>query len=253
MKTKLLFFLIVTTIIFSCSKDDNTDQVILIQSIYRMYDTLVYSYSNGKVVKKQDIMKNYPDAFSYTYFYTSGRMDSLMRSDGRTFVYYYSNDTLVRIQSRGSDWTTILFKYDANYHVTEQHISYFMSGSHGESYFVDYLYHFKYRNGNIDTCVEYGKPSSTSEFIPYDTITYTYDNKKNPLTIKTDPDIVFIPYAIPKDFRYYNENNLLVEKHSNPYSSDFEVTYQYTYNENDYPVSRTVTNYYGTSSEYYNY
>jgi len=71
--------------------------------------------------------------------------DLLIRSVYRTY------DTLVRIQSRGSDWTTILFKYDASYRVSEQQTSYLIHGSHGESHLVDYLFLFKCRNGNIDT------------------------------------------------------------------------------------------------------
>jgi hypothetical protein len=198
-------------------------------------------------------MQSNPAAFSYNYFYTSGRMDSIIRSDGLTFVYYYSSDTLVRVQSRGSDYTTNLFRYDGNYRVSEQNTSYLIHGSHGESYLVDYLFRFKNLNGNIDTCVEYGRASTSSEFVPYDTITYTYDGKRNPFSVITDPDIVFYPYNLPRDFRYYNQNNLLEEKHSNPNFNIFEATYQYTYNNYNYPTSRAQTNYYGTNTEYYHY
>jgi hypothetical protein len=254
MKANIGFFLLFATIICSCSKDENNEQNLYIKSICRQYDTLEYSYSAGKVFRKQEIMQASPGfEHSWNYLYTAGRMDSIIRNDGLTFVYYYSNDTLVRIQSRGSDWTTILFKYDASYRVSEQQTSYLIHGYHGESYLEDYLFRFKYRNGNIDTCVEYGRPSTSSEFVPYDTITYTYDDKKNPFSVITDPDIVFYPYNLPRDFRYYNQNNLLEEKHSNPYFYIFEATYQYTYNTDNYPTSRAQTNYYGTSSEYYNY
>jgi hypothetical protein len=89
-------------------------------------------------------------------------------------------------------------------------------------------------------------------YVPYDTITYTYDNKRNPFSVQTDPDIVFIPYNLLRDFRYYNANNLLSQTYTNAYSFESETTYSYIYNSDNYPVSRTTTDS-GSWTEYYNY
>lgn len=253
---KLLYSLIILVILMitGCKKSEFSHPVL--SRVSKSNDTTEYFYLHGKLHSKQLINRSNPYYGStIQYVYTDDRIDSMIisqRYGPTSFVYKYHGDTLVQIAETLGHLTNQTFKYNHLNQVTEQTLSYFSQGSHGQYYYVNYLYRFVYRGGNIDTCFQYEAPYGSIHYFLYDTITYTYDNHPNPFSTQVDPDIFFFPYnVVALDFRYRNANNLTIESHTNPSAMVFAASYSYTYNADDYPTSctRNWYDYYGNLTE----
>jgi hypothetical protein len=252
-----LFFIMFT----SCKKDDQGDSMLL-RSVFSTYDTIEYFYTDGRLIKKTSTNKDgFYNFLTIDYSYYGGVIDSILYdtpyAGPLAFIYILHADTLVRIESRGSDHTVIRFFYDNDYQVQAQSYFYFTQGSHGTWYSSDNLFTFQISGGNIVKCIEKYRSDASVPYVTTDTITYSYDDRHNPFSTDIDPDVLFFPYNM-QDFRYRNKNNITSEVHSSFWSPAKKIEYSYAYNSENYPetAERKTTDQFGNVEFYterYNY
>lgn len=262
MKPTLLFLSLILIMFTACKKDENQGDSVMLRSIFSSYDTIEYFYTNGKLTKKvASNIDGFYNSLTIDYIYYAGMIDSILYdtpySDPLTFVYFHHADTIVRIESRGSDHTIINFFYGDDHQVQAQSCFYMTQGSPGTWNSSDHLFTFQFSGGNIVKCIEGYRDDASGPYGTTDTITYSYDDRHNPFSIDIDPDVFFFPFDL-RDFRYRNKNNITSEAHSSAWASARKIEYSYAYNSENYPetVERKTTDQFGNVEFYterYNY
>lgn len=273
---QIILSMLLSISLFNCSKDDTNDdsepQTQNLRPIGYSINASEYSvsynengevtnYSNspsnpGVVIYNSDNKVIQCGRYSYTYN-AQGRISGITEADGSTFVnqestLVYNNEGLIATQ-------TIRFS----------------NASSGDSEFISRTYAYN-SNNQLIYITEHNASSTlhTRDFLTYDsnenmvqrktqrssdginftddqTLNYTYDNKKNPgyeilnniegtsnfsiiylskLTTTTFSNYAFFRLA------YYSKNNVMSTQQIYSTGST-NKTYDYNYNDEDYPVS----------------
>jgi len=246
MKKHVASLFIIVLVIAACQKNNEPNilmqQNYYVNNIYRDFDSTEIFYTSGKVNKKIFRDKYVSDKnITVDYYYHAEQLDSTVHYSAtfnyqKTFIFTYNSKNLIRIHSNDKDSTNYIFKYDSGNQVTEQSFSGYIYGNHGEVVYSEYLFKFRFISGNIVKCEEFFRASPESDYSATDTITYTYDNEKNPFSIFIDPAVSYFPFS-GKNFCYWNKNNIVKEEHTAGYPNSEYSEYVYNYNSSGYPVS----------------
>jgi hypothetical protein len=247
MKKLILVFSAVALIFSSCSSDADSLPVIV-----PLVDSVVDV--NGVLLKK-DIYTYNSVAKETNYTYTGNKLNRITDYDGEYSLYTYTGNLITKIEYfdvANTLLTTENLTYDSN----NKLVTYIeIDGLSG--YKENYVYN---TDGTVSFSSFHG--SNVSQTTPGDTgvmvvangevvrrtenhsgggvdqVTYTYDGKNSPFknVIGLDKIVFRVSYI---DFgNYHNPLTFLFTSTGNPTDSQNST---YTYNSNDFPITRTET------------
>jgi hypothetical protein len=195
---------------------------------------------------------------SFDYTYDGNRI--LMATSGGEVVlkYYYTGDLITKVEDYDSNELArrLTFSYNNINQLDSEEVVYYLPDPSNPTYTkTDYTYN----SNNTISFIEYtGVPGSYSVFTNgtitlvnneenvyqdnFQTITMTYDNKNSPFKNVLGVDKLFPTSQIGFGGRYSNPITV-------NFSNNSTNTYQYQYNEQDYPISCVS----GQSSYHYFY
>jgi len=243
-KLKLLFTILIGLTILSCSSDDdnnqtpdNTSKLIKKVTLSNQNQTysVNFSYNSDNSIDKLEYLDTGGD-FIEQYFYNNGELDRIERQDlngvteGSSEVYSYENGQPVE-QKDYINITTLdeVFKYFYNNNLLSS-IQYF--GFNETEYSKQDIYQYDSNQNVISILTDYVNASISEE----ETV-FTYDSKNNPFK-NIEPKI-----TLKESFISFN-NNLVTEVKTNlsKNTSISTKNYTYSYDNDEYPISRTDGN-----------
>lgn len=239
---KLLFGLLISAIILSCSSDDSGE---------------IGEQLNPKLPKKIISTYNTPNSpvYSYEFSYNSNNTirEIIHKEDGESdwvWKFYYENDIPVKSELIYGAIINVVYEYENEQLMYERY-----SNSNFPDDYVNFRYF--YTNGKLD----YAGFVNTGVFFYYDfdsngnktkqedsngVTLYTYDNKKNPfinLSSKMNP--IFICNQIAEELGVHARGELTLFLNSNPNNitiinrNNYFITFEYEYDNEDYPIKLT--------------
>lgn len=274
---------------FNCSNDDTEDIPTPQSENIRLAEfsigvseySITYNEDNFISLFDSSTESNYPraviynaenqviqfDRYSYTYN-TQGRISRITEPDNSSYVnqqtsIVYNNDGLVAIQNLrftgATSGTTTFITRTFEYNSSNQLIS---ITEDNRSYVTRELFTYDSR-GNIVQLIRQTS-SDGINFSDTRTTNYIYDNKKNPgidvlnsLTSASNFSYYYLYNIHTLDlgnyafFRlvYYSTNNI-ISSHSTYSTGQSNRTYNYVYNDEDYPTAVEIHYSYSDGSEY---
>lgn len=257
MKFKQLLLIAMSIIAFSCStesvdnqEEETTDSTLLKKIVYNKGTsdeyTEVFNYIDGNKLKSVDAGDGYKNVYTYDEnnnlvkdeFFESGKLIA-------SVVLEYNSDKKIAkytetfFEGSGLDDRQYekVFTYNNNDTITnEVYVNYSNSG---------------FELGWTETITLDGKNIAEILHDNGYKITYKYDGKNN--AFKNIHSIEVLNILSENEFGsiiYGNTSNILTYVESDTSISDnYNDKYEYTYNENNYPITCTYTSIYGNGSE----
>ena len=242
-KLNLLLGILIGITILSCSSDDNdgtndqtpeeTTKLLKKMSISGNGNySLTFFYNTDEKLERIE-RTGTGDDFIKQFYYENGVLnraefqDLNGNADGTIEQYIYDNEQLIKREDYFNN-TTLDETYEYSFsNELINNINYF--GFNQTSFSEQYIFDYDTNDNVISTKVDYVNNSISDQ-----ELTFTYDNKKSPF-LNLEPNIVLID-----DFFSFVNNptsEILTDLSTNSVIS--EKNYTYTYDNDDYAISRT--------------
>ena len=235
MKEKVLNILILSLLIFSCSKEDDISNSCIVTKIE--YENQSYffefEYINNKLSKIKDFYftTNLPEGYTYNVNHITNDSITIQGANNSSFPILsakYNGNKLLRLQENtGGNY---IYKFDHNQtriRVLQVYINYFgIGGITFEN--VAYADYFLDGNKNVKNVKTYKyDPINSDNTTLNSDIDYTYDSANNPLKDIIYPNFNFINDQLPHP-SFFSKNNILSRKYNGN-----TVNYNFEYDENN--------------------
>lgn len=247
-KLNLIIGILIGFTILSCSSDDNNggeNDVKLLKKITFSGDgnySLNFFYNSDNTIDKIQ-SSGTGDDFIKQFYYNNGILDRAEFQDlnalpnGSIEKYAYNNGQLTK---REDYFDNTILDETFEYSFSNQQINNIQyMGSNETAFSEQYIFEYDSNNNVVSRKKDYVNISISDE-----KLTFTYDNKKSPF-LNFKPTIVLID-----DFYSFKNNaitEILTDLSDN--SMVYQKNYTYTYDNDDYAISKT----HGTETITYEY
>ncbi|MCL2073060.1 MAG: hypothetical protein FWH18_04000 [Marinilabiliaceae bacterium] len=228
--------------------DENTEEVYLLVEISdNGGERTVFDYDNENRISKITYYKPNNEVSSEEAFTYNNVRDLVLKSE-TNYTYNFAGETTY---NKNGNRIEIFKNYQTGGYIGEEvelnddglPIKYFEEWSDVPYFYRDFSI-YQYENGvvmRVDFECERSQMNNT-EYEPYGSIAYTYDNKKSPFIHCKTPKWYLIVGngGYNDDYRSYKNNVLTIERVDNDGKRTTE-SYTYTYNDDGFPLTRKTT------------